>query len=233
MNKILAILGVTLLAFILGFIGIYFAMPFLAPETFEKTEAMIDSLRYQETLASIEDSSLAAFHNSPLGLVTDSLYASIAAVEETVTRQLGQQHEQIASLQDSLRSAYAAMAALKQQRQALLGQFQDLDQRLKKLEAQRIEVRDLSATLPKLEDGELSAILQQLDLNLLEMLFAESTSRNRSRILKALTAEQAARFVAHLVKGPNRDLLPEQNPAETTSPPSDQPVSMSNTNEKA
>lgn len=63
------------------------------------------------------------------------------------------------------------------------------------------EAQALSGTLSKLEDAELRAILQRLDLEVVEMLYAASSARNRTRLLQALPSDRAARFVRYLTTG--------------------------------
>jgi Mg/Co/Ni transporter MgtE len=81
-----------------------------------------------------------------------------------------------------------------------MNQMRELMEKLKSLEGQRTQVRSLSATLPKLEDKELTAILQQLDLLLLSRLYQEATERNRTRLLQNLSSERAAQFIRHLAQ---------------------------------
>ncbi len=228
MSKILVLIGVVLIAFVLGFLGIYLAMPYISPEKYEKTTAMIDSIKASEALNNLPDSALKALPDHILDPVTDSLYTSIHTLDSTLANLNEQHQETVSFLRDSLQAAHLELASIKKLQQSLSLQINALDERLKMLEAQRLEVKDLSATLPKLEDDELSAILQQLDMNLLEMLFSASTSRNQSRILKALTAEQAARFVAFLVKGNNAG-----SAVQDTAEPRTSPAALANTNDEA
>lgn len=81
----------------------------------------------------------------------------------------------------------------------------------------RAEAQALSGTLSKMEDDELAAILQRLDLEVVEMLYAGSSARNRTRLLQALSAERAARFVRYLTMGTDgtTSARPEAAPAST------------------
>jgi len=82
----------------------------------------------------------------------------------------------------------------------------------------RAEAQALSGTLSKMEDDELSAILQRLDLGVVEMLYAGSSARNRTRLLQALSAERAARFVRYLTMGRSGTAVPDLPEAVTTTP---------------
>ncbi|MEP0548548.1 MAG: hypothetical protein ABJF88_16555 [Rhodothermales bacterium] len=70
------------------------------------------------------------------------------------------------------------------------------------------EAQALSGTLSKLEDAELRAILTRLDLEVVEMLYAASSARNRTRLLQALPSDRAARFVRYLTTGSAGDDAP-------------------------
>jgi Mg/Co/Ni transporter MgtE len=67
------------------------------------------------------------------------------------------------------------------------------------MERRREEASRMTGTLTKLEDKELSAVLEQLDLAVLETLYIEATGRNRTRLLQAMPAERAALVVRGLV----------------------------------
>ena len=77
------------------------------------------------------------------------------------------------------------------------------------------EAQALSGTLSKLEDAELRAILQRLDLEVVEMLYAASSARNRTRLLQALPSDRAARFVRYLTTGSAGADAPEPTPVPT------------------
>jgi len=62
---------------------------------------------------------------------------------------------------------------------------------------------ELSATLTRIDDRQLAPILRELDMASLEVLYAESTGRNRTRLLQAMPAERAARFINERVSGAN------------------------------
>lgn len=81
------------------------------------------------------------------------------------------------------------------------------------------EAQALSGTLSKLEDAELRAILQRLDLDVVEMLYAASSARNRTRLLQALPSDRAARFVRYLTTGSaGADAPVAERPVSETAP---------------
>ena len=217
MKKIITIVAIAIPAFILGFIGIYFAMPMLAPERVEETQHMLDSLRAQTSMAGIEDSTLIALQYHAFGIITDSLGASLVRLDSSVHQSILQQERTIASLRDSLNMAHQKLMTTEKETSELRRVIDDLSERLKAIEAQRVEVKDLSATLPKLEVGELAPILQGLDMMVLEMLYTEASGRNRTKILQSLSSDRAARFVRQLVTG---KVVEEPPPPETEDGPS-------------
>ncbi len=230
MKKILTIVGISLPAFVLGFIGIYFAMPMLAPERVEETQHMLDSLRVQNSLAGIEDSTLVAMQYHAFGVITDSLNASLTRLDSSVHRSILQQEQTIAFLRDSLKMAHERLKSTLEETSKMKQVIDELNERLEAIEAKRVEARNLSSTLPKLDIGELSPILQNLELSVVEMVYTEATARNRTKILQALSSERAARFVRHLMTNdPDTPppALPSEEPDPTkasTNPPSPVPT---------
>ena len=208
MKKALIAVAVSLVAFVIGFAGIYLAMPSIAPATVETAQHQLDSLK---TYVFAGDSTLAAMDS--LASVLDSLDVAILRADleqalDSTQNTLDSQKETITLLEDSLKGAYMRLASLESDQSALLEQINGLNERLKTLEAQRVEVQDLSATIPKLKDKELKAILQQLDLNVLEMLYAEASGRNRTKMLQALPADRAANLVNFILDVPTSSGTP-------------------------
>ena len=81
-----------------------------------------------------------------------------------------------------------------------------------------IEVKNISKTLSKLEDRELSGIVSLMDPAILEQLYLEGTDRERKSFLAALPSERAARLVSDLVRPAARqdDFDPETSPPDST-----------------
>jgi hypothetical protein len=214
--RIALIILASLFAFLLGFVGLYFVMPAIAPDTVMATQDRLDSLGILP-LTPQDPHALAAVGHAP---PADSLHgdsthtgtpgpATPAPHLGTDPSQVEAQRKTILALQDSLQIANRRLNQLMQDQAALMNQMRELMEKLKSLEGQRTQVRSLSATLPKLEDKELTAILQQLDLSLLSRLYQEATERNRTRFLQNLSSERAAQFIHHLAQP-----TPQSAPAE-------------------
>ncbi|GIV59773.1 MAG: hypothetical protein KatS3mg043_0862 [Rhodothermaceae bacterium] len=199
MSKVFAIVGTVLAAFVIGFSAIFFAMPYVAPERYEKTQHMLDSLRAQRELRALGDSTLKVLEHHAIGILADSLGASVTRLDSILNRILRQHQTDLATLRDSLKMAHARLHGAEQTNTTLKNRLDELNTRVESLEAQRIEIRDLSAVLPKMENKELGPILAQLELPVLRLLFAESTARNRTKLLQALPPDRAARLVNFLV----------------------------------
>ena len=78
---------------------------------------------------------------------------------------------------------------------SLLAKVQSMEERWKALQAKYDEAKQMSGTLTKLEDSELAALLENLDADVLESLYIEASSRNRTRLLQMMPAEKAASLV--------------------------------------
>jgi small-conductance mechanosensitive channel len=205
--RIALIILASLFAFLLGFVGLYFVMPAIAPDTVMATQDRLDSLGILP-LTPQDPHALAAVGHA---LPADSLHGDSTQTGTpghapstphlgTDPSQVEAQRKTILALQDSLQIANRRLNQLMQDQAALMNQMRELMEKLKSLEGQRTQVRSLSATLPKLEDKELAAILQQLDLLLLSRLYQEATERNRTRLLQNLSSERAAQFIRHLAQ---------------------------------
>lgn len=180
MNRVVLAIAVGLGSFVLSMAGVYFALPMLAPHVVEAARTPADSLAADSLLAATDslrtDTSAAGASAAP-----DAGGGSLVAAEDTV-----------AVLRRRLRQAEEAAAARRASVQAA-------EERLAVLRAQRAGASELSATLAELEDAELAAILRRLDLPILKRLYAEASSRNRKRLLKAMPADRAAHFVSQIV----------------------------------
>lgn len=207
--RIALIILASLFAFLLGFVGLYFVMPAIAPDTVMETQDRLDSLGILPLTPQNPHALAATGHPAP----TDSLHgdSTHTATSSPTTSaphpgvaadptQAEAQRKTIMALQDSLQIANRRLNQLMQDQTRLMDQMQELMEKLKALEGQRTQVRSLSATLPKLEDKELEAILQQLDLPLFSLLYQEATERNRTRLLQNLSSDRAAQFIRYLAQ---------------------------------
>lgn len=191
MKKAFLIIAGTLVAFAAGMALMYAAVPTFNPELAEQAQARADSLA---ALALADTTAALALASDTLALAPDSLRRAdtLAARPDTL----------VAALRDSLAATQQALALIRAENQALVDDTTALRARLAEAAAARVEAATLSATLSKLEDKALAGVLAQLDLGVLEALFAEASGRNRTRLLQALPPDFAARFVHRLMDGP-------------------------------
>jgi|GEM_PF-2026017 len=225
MKKTLVVLGVILVSFIVGFIAIYFTVPMLAPERYVEAQHSVDSLRQVQSELDSKDSSRTAVTKplspktpptvTPTKSNTESPDSSsiespnnsptndVVYGDSTMQHEIESQKATISLLLDSLRITNKRLDKAESEQIALHSNLDALNSRLSKLEGQRVSVKDLSATIPKLEDKDLSAVLSRLDLSIVSMLYTEATGKNRSRILQGLSSDRAALLVNYLIKKPD------------------------------
>lgn len=218
-NALIAVIAVCV-AFSVGMAGVYFAMPTLAPERVQEAQARLDSLAVVDSLARLfEEQALP----DSIGSLPEVIAAVFAARDSAETTEITETTPDTATaeppvaeqgdemlptmspqdqnaLQDSLLIVQERVAALMQERATFLAQIEALREQLNQRQLQRAEVQELSTTLTKLEDRELSGVVAQLDGSVLEALFMEASTRNRTRLLQAMPAELAAQFVQRLVQ---------------------------------
>lgn len=194
MKKIVILAVVALLSFALGTAGIYLAMPRLSPDTHDSTRIRLDSLGL---LAKTVDT---AVH---LALLTDSLQAD--STDSTVTVQVPEQptrQDLIQSLRDSLHILNNLVRNLRTDTTRYIADISALSEQVDDLSAKQVQAAELTKSLSKLEERQLGRILSGLDFTVLEQIYNQSSARERTRLLQAMPAEQAARFVRTLVQGP-------------------------------
>lgn len=169
----------TLAAFGASLVGTYFALPFVAPSVVEAHRMAADSLAADSTVTS--PSALVDSLGMPIGVATADASTAFGASG------LGPDSPVVArAISDSL--------ALLRQKVA------EYEARLAPppepaAPAPRVAIDELAATLAKIEDRELRQVLAKLDLEVLETLYAESSGRNRARLLGALDPTRAASFI--------------------------------------
>ncbi|AEN73998.1 hypothetical protein Rhom172_2096 [Rhodothermus marinus SG0.5JP17-172] len=182
--KLVLRIALAIVFFLIGVVGMYFAMPYIAPQRVQQVQRQLDSLRQiNSALAdSVRTDSLAP---DTLALLIDSLVA---------TRDTLQQ------LRDSLRSLYQQMNALQQALTQTQSHLQQTQQQLAVLERRRIQAQELATTITRLEDDQRRALLSQLSPEILDMLYLETQGRGRTLLLQSLPPEQAARLVSRLIQ---------------------------------
>jgi phytoene dehydrogenase-like protein len=214
MKKVVLISIAGVLSFVLSTADIYLAMPSLAPELVDSTRIQLDSLGLtpRESDASVTHA------------VSGSSAPDIDADTSSAPAQAGQadslhtaSSESIPSinpiLSDSLRHTRELLAVFRADKAALSRQIADLKQALDERASQQFDTSELGKSLGKLEDKQLSNILAGLDLSVVEMLYAEASGRERSRLLQHLPPDRAARFVHQLVNIPvTANEMPTQDP---------------------
>ena len=196
--------GLGLLSFVAGLAGLYLLMPSVDPVRVEDTKLQLDSLglityRAADSIRAVRDSLHAS---DSLAAVGDS--AALAEIAPGLSA---------AGAVDSLQRVIERIRRMEQEKSALLTEVESLTARLQTLEERRVEAENLSATLAKVEDRQLGAILQSLDARALELIYLMSSSRNQARLLQALPPDRAASFIRSLVKLPPG--APPAQPAAT------------------
>jgi len=197
-KKALLATGASLIAFAVGLIGAFFLLPMVAPDVADELLTPPDSTAMPaDSLRLADGDSLA---RDPARALLDSLaHDSTAVLDSTLLQALEPDmvtlHEDsIAALRADLRDKMRAQEALEQELALLRSEVTDL-------RARKDDMTELSATLTRIDDRQLAPILRELDMASLEVLYAESTGRNRTRLLQAMPAERAARFINERVSG--------------------------------
>lgn len=198
MKKVILTSAAVLAAFAVGLIGTYVAMPMLAPDVVASAQAHADSSAAAPSAAG----SLAALPDS-------SAADSSAALElpEAASALVQAFKDSMQTLRGQLRQADERTAALRQQAETFR-------QQVAALQDQRAQASQLSGSLTKMEEQQLSALLRQVDPRVLDRLYMEATGRTRTRLLQAMPPSRAARFVNRLVE-PVDPAPMKISPAET------------------
>ncbi|NBB85045.1 MAG: hypothetical protein GVY12_02320 [Bacteroidetes bacterium] len=197
-KKALLAAGASLIAFAVGLIGAFFLLPMVAPDFAEELLNPPDSTAMPADSLMLADSDSLA--PNPARALLDSLaHDSTAVLDSTLLRALEPgmltiHEDSIAALRADLRDKMRTQEALEQELATLRTEVADL-------RARKDDMTELSATLARIDDRQLAPILRELDMASLEVLYAESTGRNRTRLLQAMPAERAARFINERISG--------------------------------
>ena len=176
-KAIIAVLA-TVTFFIVGIFATYFAMPMLSPDLVERAQWRVDSLQmvadgtFPDSLLNLEDENL--IDTSMLAKPLNSM---------------------LTGLRDSLNTLHTSLGTEMASKEELIAKVQSMEERWQALQAKYDEAKQMSGTLAKLEDKELEELLQGLDPDVLESLYIEASSRNRTRLLQMMPAEMAAGLV--------------------------------------
>lgn len=210
---LLSIAGV--LSFVLSTAAIYLAMPSLAPELVESTRTRLDSLGL---LSHVSDTTGAfvASDASMRDVGADTAGAPHKAGEPDSAYTANSPGSMLSIgriLSDSLRHTRQLLAEFRAQNAALSLEIAALQEALDERASQQFETSELGKSLGKVEDKQLTNILAGLDLSVVEMLYAEASAKERSRLLQQMPPDRAARFVQMLVNVPvTANEMPAQDP---------------------
>ena len=206
--KIIIAVVASIAFFALGLIGMYMAMPALAPDVVEETTARLDSLELARNPP--DPMTMPAALTDSLGNV---LLDSTAVAPPMADPSL---NAAIAALRDSLQDIHFRLS-IEQETQKLLQQrIGEMEARWEVLQKRFDEARQMSGTLVKLEDGELGTLLGKLDMGVIEAIYLEATARNRTRLLQMLPADKASLLVNKLASP--QPTLAEQTPQAAPPP---------------
>jgi hypothetical protein len=167
--RIILIIALSLLAFGGSFVGVYMSI-----EPPAENELVVpDSL--------------------DVGALTDSLG------REAWGASLAAQSQLVAALVDSLAIARGEVIASESRAEALQEEVDALKAAAGKTQSKQEIAAAMASTLPKLEPAELKPILDGLDDVNLDDLYRAASTRNRTAILQALTAERASALVERFI----------------------------------
>ena len=177
-------------AFLFGLVSVYLAMPSVAPDVVAETQQRVGPLSLFSPAAG--DSLL--LPGAPYRTTPDSVLIAQARAE--VENTLGQ------ALQDSMQAQHDRLAEAEARSGELHTRIEALREEIGALELKRMQVVSLSTTLTRLEEDELGDIVQQLDPGVLRLLYESASGRKRTRLLQAMSPDQAAAFVENVVVAP-------------------------------
>ena len=195
MNKPVLAIIVSVVFFIVGLAATYLAMPAIAPEKVEEVQSYLDSL------SAAEEALLSADSSGVPGMMADSLLLSDSLGAPSL----------LTGLRDSLNILIARLEEEQVEKDTLRMRIQSMEQRWIELAAKYAEAGQMSNTITKLEDKELSALLSKLDDDVLESMYIEASARNRARLLQMLPSEKAAVLVNRLTD-PSFSLTSDSDP---------------------
>ncbi len=209
-KKYILAAAIGIVSFIVGAAGLYFAMPSINPDRADAARVRLDSLAAVDSSSVRDagefvpgDSAGSALQFSVLDSATLHLPMDSVRVmaERADTMRSYYQSRLIAVLTDSLNRTSLRLSEATLQKAALEKQAEVLQERLTAKGVQRVDAAGMSSTLSKLEDKELRPVLQNMEETVLEQIYLSSSSRNQSRLLKALNPERAAGLVQRLMRG--------------------------------
>lgn len=202
MKKLGMAVGASIIAFVIGILGFYSAIPHVAPDHVKRATgdtlsmSAVDSL-IRARAADAESDSLAAVHEAALeivGLTPDSL------------DRLRLQAKRTEVLRDSLTMLTRTIDRKQSRQDSLFTALDEAKARAEKLEKSDQTAEEISSAFTEMENNEMSQILEHIHPAVLRQLYDKASAKDRSRILRALSPDMAARFLAGLV---DPSLLPD------------------------
>lgn len=201
MKKLVIAGVVATLSFVGGLVGLYHLVPFVAPERAAEARQYVDSLAAAGLIGTPDSTAvLAAGALLPDASALDTTLGADplpAALADSTAAADAALPPIAATLADSVAALQTRLLAAERERDALRTRLDARGQQQARTDAQ---VSELAGTLTALEDKELGAILAQLDIAVVRALYDRTSARNRTRLLKAMAPERAARFVQQLVE---------------------------------
>ncbi|MEM8486293.1 MAG: hypothetical protein AAF564_12145 [Bacteroidota bacterium] len=176
-KAIIAVLA-TATFFLVGTFATYFAIPKFSPDMAERAQWRADSIRMMKD-GTFPDSLL---NPEDYDMIDTSLLA----------RPL---NTMLVGLRDSLSQLHSSLGNEMESKEALMEKVKSMESRWEALQAKYDEAKLMSGTLAKLEDNELSALLESLETDVIESLYIEASARNRTRLLQMMPADKAASLV--------------------------------------
>lgn len=154
-------------------------------------------------------------------VVPDSL--DVGALTDSLGREawgasLAAQSQLVAALVDSLSISRGDVIAARTRIAILEGEIAELQAAAQEKQSRAEIAATMASTLPKLDTKELAPILEGLDDKSLDDLYNAASSRNRTAILQAMSAERASALVERFIAPPGSVTVP---PAEDDTPPTD------------
>lgn len=176
-KAIIAVLA-TATFFLVGTFATYFAIPKFSPDMAERAQWRADSIRM------VKDGTF------PDSLLNPEDYDMIDT--SLLSRPL---NTMLVGLRDSLSELHTSLGTEMESKEALMEKVQNMEARWEALQAKYDEAKLMSGTLAKLEDNELSDLLETLEDDVIESLYIEASARNRTRLLQMMPADKAASLV--------------------------------------
>ncbi len=187
MKKVVLAIGVGLVAFVVGLAGTYVVLPMVVPDVTQSATPADSSATPGQPAAETDTPRPLPKGAAPDSAATpapDKPFASLDAVNR---------------LRDSLAIMHDSVQTLAATEDRLHRELADLRDQVQSLQATKAKAAEMAKTLTKLEDEELQAVLNELDMRIYQMLYTESSGRTRARLIQSLPPERAARLVDRMV----------------------------------